>query len=96
MKYSLLEKARKRAPISEAHIRNLFVNDDFKSALWAGNNQIRYYGTICRNAFENTGDSQKSSEAMFARKVILVEGKAKYLFFRIYFHYTGMMRWLKA
>ena len=27
-----------------------------------------------RNAFENTGDSQKSSEAMFARKVILVEG----------------------
>lgn len=39
-----------------------------------------------RNAFENTGDSQKSSEAMFARKVILVEGESEvlilpYLFF---------------
>ena len=31
------------------------------------------------NAFENTGDSQKSSEAMFARKVILVEGESEVL-----------------
>lgn len=31
------------------------------------------------NAFDNTGDSQKSSEAMFARKVILVEGESEVL-----------------
>lgn len=31
------------------------------------------------NAFENTGDSQKSSEAIFARKVILVEGESEVL-----------------
>ena len=31
------------------------------------------------NAFENTDDSQKSSEAMFARKVILVEGESEVL-----------------
>ena len=94
MKYSLLEKARKRAPISEAHIRNLFVND-FKARYGQETTKSDIMERY-RNAFENTGDSQKSSEAMFAHKVILVEGKAKYLFFRIYFHYAGMMRWLKA
>lgn len=31
------------------------------------------------NAFDNTGDSQKSSEAMFARKVLLVEGESEVL-----------------
>ena len=32
-----------------------------------------------KNAYENTGDSQKASEAMFARKVILVEGESESL-----------------
>lgn len=32
-----------------------------------------------RNAFENTGDSQKSTEAFFARKIILVEGESEVL-----------------
>lgn len=31
------------------------------------------------NAFDNTGDSQKSSEAMFARKIVLVEGESEVL-----------------
>ncbi len=32
-----------------------------------------------QNAFENTGDSQKSCEAMFARKIVLVEGESEAL-----------------
>ena len=42
-----------------------------------------------RNAFENTGDSQKSSEAMFARKVILVEGESEVLILPYLFSLYG-------
>lgn len=42
-----------------------------------------------RNAFENTGDSQKSSEAMFARKVILVEGESEVLILPYFFSLCG-------
>ena len=42
-----------------------------------------------RNAFENTGDSQKSSEAMFARKVILVEGESEVLILPYLFALCG-------
>ena len=42
-----------------------------------------------RNAFENTGDSQKSSEAMFARKVILVEGESEVLILPYLFSLCG-------
>ena len=41
------------------------------------------------NAFENTGDSQKSSEAMFARKVILVEGESEVLVLPYLFKIIG-------
>lgn len=41
------------------------------------------------NAFENTGDSQKSSEAMFARKVILVEGESEVLILPYFFSLCG-------
>lgn len=42
-----------------------------------------------KNAFENTGDSQKSSEAMFARKVILVEGESEVLILPYLFNLIG-------
>lgn len=42
-----------------------------------------------RNAFENTGDSQKSSEAMFARKNILVEGESEVLILPYLFSLCG-------
>ena len=42
-----------------------------------------------RNAFENTGDSQKSSEALFARKVILVEGESEVLILPYLFNLLG-------
>lgn len=38
-----------------------------------------------KNAYENTGDSQKASEAMFARKVILVEGESESLILPYFF-----------
>jgi len=41
------------------------------------------------NAFENTGDSQKSSEAMFARKVVLVEGESEVLILPYLFKLLG-------
>ena len=41
------------------------------------------------NAFDNTGDSQKSSEAMFARKVILVEGESEVLILPYLFKLLG-------
>ena len=41
------------------------------------------------NAFENTGDSQKASEAMFARKVILVEGESEVLILPYLFRLLG-------
>lgn len=41
------------------------------------------------NAFENTGDSQKSSEAMFARKIILVEGESEVLILPYLFKLIG-------
>ena len=42
-----------------------------------------------RNAFENTGDSQKSNEALFARKVILVEGESEVLILPYLFNLLG-------
>ena len=41
------------------------------------------------NAFDNTGDSQKSSEAMFARKVVLVEGESEVLILPYLFNLLG-------
>ena len=41
------------------------------------------------NAFDNTGDSQKSSEAMFARKVVLVEGESEVLILPYLFKLLG-------
>lgn len=47
-----------------------------------------------QNAYENTGDSLKASEGMFARKVILVEGESEslilsYLFNQINYDYIA-------
>lgn len=42
-----------------------------------------------KNAFENTGDSQKSCEALFARKVILVEGESEVLILPYLFMLLG-------
>jgi putative ATP-dependent endonuclease of OLD family len=38
-----------------------------------------------RNAYDNTGDSQKANEAFFARKVILVEGSSESLILPYFF-----------
>ena len=45
--------------------------------------------SIYANAFENTGDSQKSSEAIFARKIILVEGESEVLILPYFFSLLG-------
>lgn len=42
-----------------------------------------------KNAYENTGDSQKASEAMFARKIILVEGESESLILPYFFNLIG-------
>ena len=39
-----------------------------------------------KDAYENTGDSQRASEAMFARKVILVEGESESLILPYFFN----------
>lgn len=44
---------------------------------------------IYKNAYENTGDSQKASEAMFARKIILVEGESEVLILPYFFDLIG-------
>lgn len=49
---------------------------------------------VYQNAFENTGDSQKAAEALFASKVILVEGESEslilpYCFDKIGYDYVG-------
>lgn len=49
---------------------------------------------VYQNAFENTGDSQKAAEALFASKVILVEGESEslilpYCFDIIDYDYVG-------
>lgn len=44
---------------------------------------------LYNNAFENTGDSMKSSEAMFARKIILVEGESETIILPYFFDLIG-------
>lgn len=44
---------------------------------------------IYKDAYENTGDSQRASEAMFARKVILVEGESESLILPYFFDLLG-------
>lgn len=39
-----------------------------------------------KNAYENTGDSQKASEAIFAKKIILVEGESESLLLPYFFN----------
>ena len=41
------------------------------------------------NAYEGTGDSQRASEAMFARKAILVEGESEVLILPYFFDLLG-------
>jgi putative ATP-dependent endonuclease of OLD family len=41
------------------------------------------------NAFENTGDSQKAAEALFASKILLVEGESESLIVPYCFHRIG-------
>ena len=52
-----------------------------------------------RNAFENTGDSQKAAEGLFASKVVLVEGESEslilpYSFDKIEYDYDGKGIWI--
>ena len=42
-----------------------------------------------RNAFENTGDSQKAAEALFASKILLVEGESESLIVPYCFDQVG-------
>jgi putative ATP-dependent endonuclease of OLD family len=42
-----------------------------------------------KNAYENTGDSLRASEAMFARKIILVEGESENLILPYFFNILG-------
>ena len=42
-----------------------------------------------KNAYENTGDSQKASEAIFAKKIILVEGESEALLLPYFFNLAG-------
>lgn len=42
-----------------------------------------------RNAYENTGDTQKANEAFFASKIILVEGQSEALVLPLYFESIG-------
>lgn len=42
-----------------------------------------------KNAYDNTGDSQKANEAFFARKVILVEGQSECLILPYFFGLLG-------
>ncbi len=42
-----------------------------------------------QNAYENTGDSRESSEAFFAKKIILVEGQSERLLLPYYFKKIG-------
>ena len=65
----------------------LFV-DDFKARYGRETTETDIMERY-RNAFENTGDSQKSSEAMFARKVILVEGESEVLILPYLFSLYG-------
>lgn len=44
---------------------------------------------VYKNAYENTGDSQRASEAMFARKAILVEGESESLILPYFFDLIG-------
>lgn len=77
---------RKSAQLG-TYIRNAvpqkFVNDLF--ARQNINSTAEELMSIYANAFENTGDSQKSSEAIFARKIILVEGESEVLILPYFF-----------
>lgn len=73
-----------------------------KPQLFMDDFQVRYGKTTdekrlmleYRNAFENTGDSQKAAEGLFASKVVLVEGESEslilpYSFDRIGYDFDG-------
>jgi putative ATP-dependent endonuclease of OLD family len=42
-----------------------------------------------KNAYENTGDTQKTNEGFFAKKIILVEGQTEALLLPLFFDYTS-------
>ena len=67
-KGTYIRKANPERFVEDLHVRHPHLKVD-------ENSLMEQY----MNAFDNTGDSQKSSEAMFARKVILVEGESEVL-----------------
>ena len=42
-----------------------------------------------KNAYENTGDTQKANEGFFAKKIILVEGQSETLLLPYFFDLVG-------
>lgn len=90
---SLVRKSAKNGTYVRTAKLQTFVDDlaarhpDIQTS--AADLMLRY-----QNAFENTGDSQKAAEALFASKILLVEGESEsliipYCFDKIGYDYIG-------
>ena len=90
---SLVRKSAKNGTYVRTAKPQTFIDDlaarhpDIQTS--AADLMLRY-----QNAFENTGDSQKAAEALFASKILLVEGESEsliipYCFDKIGYDYIG-------
>lgn len=64
-----------------------FVEDlAVRKNIFSSDNEIMLH---YKNAYEETGDTQKANEAFFAKKIILVEGQSETLLLPYFFEKTG-------
>lgn len=72
--------------IRKANPANFVVDLKIRKNIESSENDLMF---TYKDAYENTGDSQRASEAMFARKVILVEGESESLILPYFFDLLG-------
>lgn len=84
--YLVRKSAEKGTYVRTANPANFVEDLKIRKGIDTDNNTLM---AEYSNAFENTGDSQKAAEALFASKILLVEGESESLIVPYCFHQIG-------
>lgn len=84
---NIVRKSKEQGTYIRKADANAFVEDlKIRTGIESSVDDLMF---MYKNAYENTGDSQRASEAMFARKVLLVEGESEVLILPYFFDLLG-------
>lgn len=84
---NIVRKNKERGTyLNEAKIDDFVTDLKKRTSIQSNKEEMLLY---FRNAYENTGDTQKANEGFFAKKIILVEGQSESLLLPYFFNLIG-------